>query len=73
MLLEEGHPAEALIQYKVDLKLSRNGFDGLSNAARAAEACGQMDDAHFYYRELSESPIAAWLWNDRRSSRHTPS
>jgi tetratricopeptide (TPR) repeat protein len=52
MLLAEGHPAEALTQYKVALKLSPNRFDGLANAARAAEACGRMDDARFYYREL---------------------
>jgi hypothetical protein len=52
MLLAEGHPAEALTQYKVALKLSPNRFDGLANAARAAAACGRMDDARFYNREL---------------------
>jgi hypothetical protein len=52
MLLAEGHAAEALTQYKISLKLSPNRFDGLANAARAAEACGQMGDARLYYREL---------------------
>jgi tetratricopeptide (TPR) repeat protein len=52
MLLAEGQSAEALTQYKVSLKLSPNRFDGLANAARAAEACRQMDYARMYYREL---------------------
>ena len=52
MLLAEGHPTEALTQYKVALKLSPNRFQGLASAAHAAEACGKMDEARLYSLEL---------------------
>jgi hypothetical protein len=34
------------------LSLSPNRFRGLASAAHAAEACGQFDEARFYYHEL---------------------
>lgn len=52
MLLAEGEPAEALAQYKMDLKLSPNRFNGLAGAAQAAVAAGQIDEAAHFYREL---------------------
>jgi hypothetical protein len=52
MLLAEGRPAEALAQYKTDLKLSPNRFNGLAGAARAAVAAGQKDKARRLYSEL---------------------
>jgi hypothetical protein len=52
MLLAESHPAEALTQYKTDLKLSPNRFNGLAGAAQAAVDAGQKDEARRLYSQL---------------------
>lgn len=52
MLLAESHPAEALAQYKTDLKLSPNRFNGLAGAAQAAVDAGQKDEARRLYSQL---------------------
>jgi tetratricopeptide (TPR) repeat protein len=54
MLLAEGHPAEALAQYKTDLKLSPNRFNGLAGAAQAPVDAGQKDEARGLYSQLLE-------------------
>ena len=55
MLLEFGHPEQALAEYEVALKLSPNRFNGLYNAGRAAEAIGNREKAEFYYAALLKS------------------
>lgn len=55
MLLEFGHPQEALAEYKVSLKLSPNRLNGLYNAGRAAEAANEKQQAEFYYAALMKS------------------
>lgn len=49
MLLEAKRPQEALAEYRIDLKFNPNRFNGLSGAARAAEAAGRPGDANEYY------------------------
>jgi len=55
MLLEFGHPKQALNEYEVALKLSPNRLSGLYNAGRAAEADGERAKAEFYYAALLKS------------------
>jgi len=52
MLLEAKRPQQALAEYKTDLKLNPNRFNGLYGAARAAEAAGKPADATEYYALL---------------------
>jgi tetratricopeptide (TPR) repeat protein len=54
MLLESGHPQEALEEYSRALKLSPNRFNGLYNAGKAAEAAGDKVQAKGYYTSLLE-------------------
>jgi tetratricopeptide (TPR) repeat protein len=55
MLLEFGHPDQALTEYETALKLSPNRLNGLYNAGRAAEAAGNKSKAGFYYAALLKS------------------
>ena len=55
MLLEFGHPEQALAEYEVALKLSPNRFNGLYNAGQAAAAAGNRKKAEFYYAALLKS------------------
>jgi len=55
MLLELGHPQQALAEYEVALKLSPNRLNGLYNAGRAAEAAGEKSMAGQYYSALLKS------------------
>jgi len=52
ILLELGRPQEALLEYKMALKLSPNRFNGLFNAGKAAEAAGDKSQAQVYYATL---------------------
>jgi tetratricopeptide (TPR) repeat protein len=52
LLLEAKHPQQALTEYKTDLRLNPNRFNGLYGAARAAEAGGEQSDANEYYALL---------------------
>lgn len=52
MLLEAKRPQQALAEYQTDLKFNPNRFNGLSGAARAAEAAGQQTEANEYYALL---------------------
>jgi hypothetical protein len=52
MLLADRHPAQALIQYRIALKLSPNRFNGLYNAGRSAEMSGEPQEAAIYYDQL---------------------
>jgi hypothetical protein len=54
MLLAEGHSEEALAQYKSDLQLSPNRYNGIAGAARAAVAAGHPEQARMFYRQLLE-------------------
>jgi tetratricopeptide (TPR) repeat protein len=55
MLLEFGKPKEALVEYKVALKLSPNRLNGLYGAGRAAEVAGDKAEATAYYAALMKS------------------
>jgi predicted Zn-dependent protease len=52
MLLENGHPAEALAEMERVLAVSPRRFSGTLLAARAAEAAGDARKAQSHYREL---------------------
>ncbi len=52
MLLIDDRPAEALMQYRLSLKLSPNRFNGLYHAGRAAEAAGKPAEALGFYKQL---------------------
>jgi tetratricopeptide (TPR) repeat protein len=53
MLLELKRPAEALAEYKTDIKNSPNRFDALLGAARAAQASGDTTVAQSFYAKLA--------------------
>jgi tetratricopeptide (TPR) repeat protein len=55
VLLDSGHPKEALAEYGVALRLSPNRLNGLFNAGRAAEASGEPILARSYYSALVKS------------------
>jgi len=52
ILLELGRPKEALEEYRADLHLNPNRFNGLYGAANAAELAGNLEEATAYYTEL---------------------
>ncbi|HEY6271473.1 MAG TPA: hypothetical protein VIX19_05695 [Terriglobales bacterium] len=52
MLLELKRPEDALKEYEVSLKTDPNRFNGLYNAAQAAEAIQEKDKAASYYSQL---------------------
>lgn len=52
LLLELNRPAEALAEYRGDLKFNPKRFNGLYGAARAAEMAGQASQATEYYATL---------------------
>jgi tetratricopeptide (TPR) repeat protein len=52
ILLEAKRPQQALAEYQTDLKFNPNRFNGLSGAARAAEAAGKQSEANEYYALL---------------------
>jgi tetratricopeptide (TPR) repeat protein len=53
MLLELKRPADALAEYKTDIKNSPNRFDALLGAARAAQASGDATVAQSFYAQLA--------------------
>jgi tetratricopeptide (TPR) repeat protein len=55
ILLELGHPREALTEYKSALALSPNRFNGLFDAGMAAEAAGDTRQAQGYFAALLKS------------------
>lgn len=55
MLLDNGQPKEALVEYQAALKLSPNRFNGLYGAGKAAEAAGDRVSAVNFYRALMKS------------------
>jgi tetratricopeptide (TPR) repeat protein len=52
LLLDMKRPAEALTEYRGDLKFNPKRFNGLYGAARAAEVAGQPTQAAEYYAML---------------------
>jgi tetratricopeptide (TPR) repeat protein len=52
MLLELKRPADALAEYRGDLKFNPKRFDALYGAAHAAEMAGQTSQAAEYYALL---------------------
>jgi hypothetical protein len=55
LLLESGHPKDALAEYQVALRLSPNRLNGLYNAAQAARSSGDREHAQLFYTELLAS------------------
>ncbi len=53
LLLEVGHPAEALAAYTTSFAAAPNRFNGFLGAARAARALGQDDEARRHYAEAA--------------------
>ena len=52
LLMEAKRPQQALTEYRADLKLNPNRFNGLYGAARAAEEAGKPGEAAEYYALL---------------------
>jgi tetratricopeptide (TPR) repeat protein len=52
ILLDAKRPQQALAEYRVDLKMNPNRFNGLYGAAQAAEAAGEQKSASEYYALL---------------------
>jgi tetratricopeptide (TPR) repeat protein len=55
ILMELNRPKEALVEYKVGLRLSPNRLNGLYGAGRAAEALGMTKEAGQYYAAMLKS------------------
>ncbi len=55
MLLDMKRPEQALVEYKTDLRLNPNRFNGLYGAGQAAEASGKSGEASEYYSLLVKS------------------
>ena len=53
LLLETGHPAEALAAYTTSFAAAPNRFNGFLGAARAARALGREDEARRHYTEAA--------------------
>lgn len=58
LLLEQGRPAEALVQYEASLKRAPQRLGGLQGAARAAELAGQSAKAADYRAKLPVAVVA---------------
>ena len=54
MLFEMNKPALALENFELDLKTHNNRFNGLYNAAIAAEKAGNKEKATLYFKKLVE-------------------
>ena len=54
LLTELGKPAEALVEYRADLKASPNRLNGVYGAARAARLAGDAASARAEYAKLIE-------------------
>jgi hypothetical protein len=54
MLLEMNKPALALENFELDLQTHPNRFNGLYNAAIAAEKAGNKEKATGYFKKLVE-------------------
>jgi tetratricopeptide (TPR) repeat protein len=52
MLLADNRAAEALVEYRIAIKLSPNRFNSLYNAGRAAEAARNSAEALAFYQQL---------------------
>jgi tetratricopeptide (TPR) repeat protein len=52
MLLDMKQPADALVEYRTDLKWNPDRFDGLYGAAQAAEQANDQEQATQYFTEL---------------------
>jgi hypothetical protein len=52
ILLDSGHPAEALTEYRQSMKVSPNRFNGVFGAGKAAEAVGDKAEARGYFEAL---------------------
>ena len=68
MLLIDQRPAEALVQYRIALKLSPDRLNGLYHAAQAAEAAGNPVEAKALYQRLLK--IARTAPSDRPELVH---
>jgi tetratricopeptide (TPR) repeat protein len=55
LLMMEQRPQEALVEYKVALKLSPNRLNGLLGAGAAAEASGHKAEAATYYAQVARN------------------
>ena len=53
-LLDDGKPAEALVEYEAALKIYPKRFNGVAGAAMAAEKAGKAEAARGYYAQLLE-------------------
>ena len=53
LLLEVGHPAEALAAYTTSFAAAPNRFNGFLGAARAARALGKEDEARRHYAKAA--------------------
>ena len=54
LLLEQGQPATALIEFETSQQSEPNRLQGLYGAARAAELAGNEAKARAYYAKLAE-------------------
>ncbi|HYM01420.1 MAG TPA: hypothetical protein VET85_00660 [Stellaceae bacterium] len=54
MLLESGHPAEALAEYEASQLRDPRRFRGLYGAGQAAAQAGNRDKARYFYTRLAE-------------------
>jgi tetratricopeptide (TPR) repeat protein len=54
LLLEQGQPAQALIEFQTSQKSEPNRLQGLYGAARAAELAGDQAKARSYYAKLAQ-------------------
>lgn len=59
ILLESGHPEQALAEYERSMTIDPNRFNGLYGAARAAEMAKQSATAEKYYAQLVKNCAGA--------------
>lgn len=58
MLMELGHAEEAQREYEISMGHARERFNSIYGAARAAQAAGDMETAHKYYRHLMDLTVS---------------
>jgi hypothetical protein len=69
LLMENGQPSQALVEYEASMSATPNRFNGFAGAAKAALASGQRDKAATYFSRLMSLAAKADTASPRQEIR----